>query len=973
MPSLNGLINGFSWSGLSLHYKDMGWPIARSGVGCAIGFAFRAVFQQVQLRAGFWVMVPLGIIHLTAAILGIFYTTEEWAVIVEIACLQCLDSAITIEGLAFDVFGLSENLARQASSTLLACFTISVASAVTIGGVIYDLAGWQGMSTFHAICQACLLLLFVTQPMCLLSFKEFFFPQPEELEDEEDEEITTAGFTGVLPVESTPTKKEAGPAALAAAAELPGQPEPVVEDLEVEELQDIPLPPPVPPIVETPGAEAIVVPWRPQAEPLVARWCPDVGPWPPLLAFSALSSFSDNFQHHFGASNVLRPSVAQRTGGADPVRRQSVLTALTERTEGTQESEGRSIVGKTKSTKGGLPKDLRLPAALLVLCCFNNTFSYNTEFATFAIFFKEHHGWNSATFASIAQTSGDLIAAVMMKILGGSVDDGVDRTFWRNLISQPYNLSWLLAFWILFNMGMISPFLPLAVTAQVFMGTVYVYTSKFTTDLNLFYSLGDSAVFLSLQVYGKNADALGGCISSFLATWLYDEVSPFAPFFLSTVVSFLILIFYTMGFCRRVGFGDDIETAEAKRGRRLGLRRDSKWSVVSRKSTCTNRSEERIQEVTVVSNSLQQIPQGALLVELTPDGKERTMVWSWMEFFGCIGILLGQGLPTLGETNCASSPETGCYEYFFIALILGFVFLLSNLNLVWQVKERPAKTLTDEAEGFVPSIVGCVSNFPFSILLLSDVVEGFGGNLPLLILPYVLDWIVGKEAAEELVGSVGRLYVIGAMTHMAIRVPMNFAWRWAAGRFGKYYTYMAYEFFYGCHMFLFLIPDKGTTGAILGIILCGTWGIAYAGHWLLYDLVSDVADYDELLTGQRREGQLTMARELVPKICEIPADALPFLLMGYYGYNPDLAEQNESVKWVIRGSISVLPGAAGLLGTMALLFFTLRKKDQHEKIIRGIQQHQAGCVATDPLTGLRLPPIKREGGTVEFEGQKIGR
>lgn len=225
-------------------------------MGCAIGFAFRAVFQQVQLRAGFWVMVPLGIIHLTAAILGIFYTTEEWAVIVEIACLQCLDSAITIEGLAFDVFGLSENLARQASSTLLACFTISVASAVTIGGVIYDLAGWQGMSTFHAICQACLLLLFVTQPMCLLSFKEFFFPQPEELEDEEDEEITTAGFTGVLPVESTPTKKEAGPAALAAAAELPGQPEPVVEDLEVEELQDIPLPPPVPPIVETPGAGA---------------------------------------------------------------------------------------------------------------------------------------------------------------------------------------------------------------------------------------------------------------------------------------------------------------------------------------------------------------------------------------------------------------------------------------------------------------------------------------------------------------------------------------------------------------------------------------------------------------------------------------------------------------------------------------------------------------------------------------------
>ena len=375
--------------------------------------------------------------------------------------------------------------------------------------------------------------------------------------------------------------------------------------------------------------------------------------------------------------------------------------------------------------------------------------------------------------------------------------------------------------------------------------------------------------------------------------------------------------------------------------------------------------------VKVVSDAVQDIPHGALLVELTPDGKERTMVWSWMEFWGCIGILTGMALPILGETNCASSPESGCYEYFFIALGLGLVFMASDLHLCWHIKERPCKNLTDEAEGFVPSIVGCLSNFPFFILLLSDIVEGFGANLPMLVLPYVIDWIVGKEAAEELVGSVGMLFAVGVVVHMAIRVPMNFFWRWAAGRFGKYPTYMFYEFFYGCHMFLFLFVSKGS--AILGVVLCGTWGMAYAGHWLLYDLVADVADYDELLTGQRREGQLTMARELVPKICEIPADALPFLLMGYYGYNPDLLEQNESVKWVIRGSISLLPGTAGLLGTCALFFFTLRKKDQHEKIIRGIQRHQAGYVTTDPLTGLRLPPIKRTNGSVEFEGSTIGR
>lgn len=46
------------------------------------------------------------------------------------------------------------------------------------------------------------------------------------------------------------------------------------------------------------------------------------------------------------------------------------------------------------------------------------------------------------------------------------------------------------------------------------------------------------------------------------------------------------------------------------------------------------------------------------------------------------------------------------------------------------------------------------------------------------------------------------------------------------------------------------------------------------------NLCCSCKDYDELVTGQRREGQFTMARDLVPKICEIPADALPFLLMS---------------------------------------------------------------------------------------------
>lgn len=52
LPLFNGFINGYSWSGLALHYQDMGWPIERAGTACTVGFGLRLVFQQAQMRAG---------------------------------------------------------------------------------------------------------------------------------------------------------------------------------------------------------------------------------------------------------------------------------------------------------------------------------------------------------------------------------------------------------------------------------------------------------------------------------------------------------------------------------------------------------------------------------------------------------------------------------------------------------------------------------------------------------------------------------------------------------------------------------------------------------------------------------------------------------------------------------------------------------------------------------------------------------
>ena len=59
--------------------------------------------------------------------------------------------------------------------------------------------------------------------------------------------------------------------------------------------------------------------------------------------------------------------------------------------------------------------------------------------------------------------------------------------------------------------------------------TSEVYSSKWTTDMNLFYSLGDPKLFLNLQVLCRNADAVGGTIGGVLGNFLYT-VDPVGPF-----------------------------------------------------------------------------------------------------------------------------------------------------------------------------------------------------------------------------------------------------------------------------------------------------------------------------------------------------------------------------------------------------------------------------------------------------------
>ena len=246
---------------------------------------------------------------------------------------------------------------------------------------------------------------------------------------------------------------------------------------------------------------------------------------------------------------------------------------------------------KTKNSK--IPAHAKMPAAMVFLNGFCNNYSYATIWLTYAIFFKEHHHWDEATWAGISQTSGDLLAAIMIalpfkrKIVDLQKAKGL-RWLWYATTGQPYNITCLMVAWALLNVGITNSLLPVSIAAQVLMGTVYTYCIKANNDLSVYYSLGSTETFLAMQTLGRNAESFGAVVAGVVAMPLYEEISPVAPFLFSAGLSVLLLLLYTICFCQRLGFGHNIDVAEEARCKRLKIDRESFWTV----SKATDLQEE---------------------------------------------------------------------------------------------------------------------------------------------------------------------------------------------------------------------------------------------------------------------------------------------------------------------------------------------------------------------------------------------
>ena len=153
-----------------------------------------------------------------------------------------------------------------------------------------------------------------------------------------------------------------------------------------------------------------------------------------LTKMTSLSQAGEGLQHACG----MEPTIISAKGGLGVARNDAKNDWFDAYGEVEEIDGPKSEAQDSAKAKRGIPKDLRLPACLILSSCLCNTVGCVTIYSRFAIFFKEVHDFN-ATFAGMAQTAGDITAATVIKVVPFLFS--ADLTPWKQDASNGIGIS----------------------------------------------------------------------------------------------------------------------------------------------------------------------------------------------------------------------------------------------------------------------------------------------------------------------------------------------------------------------------------------------------------------------------------------------------------------------------------------------------------------------------------------------------
>ncbi|MBA3530759.1 MAG: MFS transporter [Ardenticatenales bacterium] len=319
----------------------------------------------------------------------------------------------------------------------------------------------------------------------------------------------------------------------------------------------------------------------------------------------------------------------------------------------------------------------------------------------------------------------------------------------------------------------------------------------------------------------------------------------------------------------------------------------------------------------------------ALTPELTTDYNERTSLNSYRFSFSILGGVFAAFL----HSEIVRQFQDPLVGNMVSAAIWAFFITVPNFITFAFTRETHERVEGEAQMGFFEGLKIVFSNRAFvyvtQIYLLSWLCIQFVQTNLLL---YVKYWIGPK--GEEKFG----LLILGIQVSAFVFVLI---WAKVSERIGKKNVYyIGMTFWILVEIALFFLP-RGEGGLTWLYVLAPLAGVGVAiGFLIPWSMLPDVIELDELETGQRREGIYYGFFVFLQKLGVALGIAFSSAMLGYVGYNVDLAQQPDAVLTTLRFFVSLAPAVILLISFVPVALYPITQA-RHSEILAELAKRRA--------------------------------
>ncbi len=311
------------------------------------------------------------------------------------------------------------------------------------------------------------------------------------------------------------------------------------------------------------------------------------------------------------------------------------------------------------------------------------------------------------------------------------------------------------------------------------------------------------------------------------------------------------------------------------------------------------------------------VPHIALGGELTFERDARTAIFGWRLFFSNVGMLIGMIVPaailqSLGDENSKANIQSSRLQ---AGEVVSGVILISSMITFWATKGRDENSKTNLPNlAFFSSLKSVLSNRVFIPLLLAFVIATIGRTFNSAIALYYYEYRLGLKESEVVMNILLPFFLI-------LMLSIGF-WVWLSKKFGK--KKPAFFGIFGLGLLTVIAYPLFPYGKLQPPLIVAVFGGIFAGSILIMDsILTDVVDYDEWKTGQKREGLYFGVWKMGVKFSQAVGIGLSGFLLDFIGFDPSSTSQSSEVGFRLAMIFGPGVGFFFILGSLIFLTFPL--------------------------------------------------